>query len=360
MKTILHVGMTKTGSTALQAALSAARNELREAGIVYPDIPGHGSFKSHHLLTWRFALPERIPVHVRRHFDTLEDMHRAYRALRKSIRADVRMTAPAGVVMSSEHLFRPLGLGQRLAIRADFFRMGLRDTTVAVYLRLPSSRYLSMMQQGLKGLGVLRQPNRPEYRKPFSSFVTLFGRAAIEPKVFARGNLIKGDVLVDFEERFLRPLGAPEGILRPASGENATLSAEGMQVMEWRRQDEVDRGDQGFSVPRLRHCLDDVEPLADVTRAHLEPRIAECIDYCSDGVHWLREEWGLAFEGYDYDRIAAGDLAPRPPQDCSFKDIVQVDAERTLSLLDVMIERNVDPAVSAWADRIRTARRAGA
>lgn len=44
---ILHIGVHKTGSTALQSALAAARPQLREAGILYP-----GTDDAHHAAAW--------------------------------------------------------------------------------------------------------------------------------------------------------------------------------------------------------------------------------------------------------------------------------------------------------------------
>lgn len=45
---ILHIGVHKTGSTALQAALAAARPDLRERGISYPG----GTIQAHHAAAW--------------------------------------------------------------------------------------------------------------------------------------------------------------------------------------------------------------------------------------------------------------------------------------------------------------------
>ena len=44
---VLHIGVHKTGSTALQAALAAARPELQERGVLYP-----GRDEAHHAAAW--------------------------------------------------------------------------------------------------------------------------------------------------------------------------------------------------------------------------------------------------------------------------------------------------------------------
>lgn len=48
---ILHAGVHKTGSTALQAALAAARPDLRQLGILYPG----REFPAHHAAAWAVA-----------------------------------------------------------------------------------------------------------------------------------------------------------------------------------------------------------------------------------------------------------------------------------------------------------------
>jgi hypothetical protein len=51
-RVLLHVGVHKTGSTALQAALATARPELAKHGVIYP-----GSANAHHSAAW--AVTER-------------------------------------------------------------------------------------------------------------------------------------------------------------------------------------------------------------------------------------------------------------------------------------------------------------
>ena len=50
MRTILHIGQPKTGSTALQTCLKASKAELAAAGVLYPDNPPGCGFNNHRLL----------------------------------------------------------------------------------------------------------------------------------------------------------------------------------------------------------------------------------------------------------------------------------------------------------------------
>lgn len=353
MKTILHVGMTKTGSTALQGSLAAARPDLKRYGILYPESPDKVPSRHQHLLTRRFLKYDEVPQHVARHFDSKRDMDRAYRTFLKSIPEQAQTRSASCLVMSSEHLFRRLNWFQRQAIRKDFLRVGLQDTEIALYIRRPSSRYLSMLQQGLKGVGKLRRPRRTKYRGRFRSFEHLFGKPALKPKVFARESLHEGDILKDFELRFLSRQGVPTGTLRPDEKDNVSLSAEGMLLMEWLRRDGKADPAQSFSPRKVCLAVEAAEPLVETSKPKLNAAIAEQVDYGSDEVLWLQEEWGLTFHGYDYDRIRAGDFAPRPSRECAFSDLVDVEAEGTLALLDKIIEQQRYPDVTAWAKDMR-------
>lgn len=72
-KIILHCGLHKTGTTAIQRALATARSELRSAGVIYPDLTPYfekNKADDHHLLFHALA---DSPRHVGRiRFDQVE------------------------------------------------------------------------------------------------------------------------------------------------------------------------------------------------------------------------------------------------------------------------------------------------
>ena len=83
-----------------------------------------------------------------------------------------------------------------------------------------------------------------------------------------------------------------------------------------------------ISVNKLRRRLFAVEAELDLTRPKLSPEIADQIDYSSDEVVRLRDEYGLEFSGYDYARIERGDFAQAPTKTASFDDLVATDPDR--------------------------------
>jgi hypothetical protein len=67
MKTILHIGMPKTGTTALQDCLRASRADLAAAGILYPENPPGCRFNNHRMLVMGFLPFDALPRHMVSH-----------------------------------------------------------------------------------------------------------------------------------------------------------------------------------------------------------------------------------------------------------------------------------------------------
>ena len=108
MRTLLHIGMAKAGSSALQDSLAGSHKALAARGVLYPRRLGGTSYSNHSLLLpavfdWRgsrslqFSPEERGP-----------SLEPASRAFLDALRAEIAATAPRALVLSSEHLFRVL------------------------------------------------------------------------------------------------------------------------------------------------------------------------------------------------------------------------------------------------------------
>ena len=102
VRTVLHIGSDKTGTTSLQAALAASRRELAQVGVWYPDLDG----RPDHRLLARSGGP--------RHLDAPDGCHT--------------------LVLSSEALW-PL---DRHGIEAVLRRLPAGPVTVVGFVRRPS------------------------------------------------------------------------------------------------------------------------------------------------------------------------------------------------------------------------------
>src|SRR5690554_2935238 len=109
MKTILHIGMPKTGSTALQECLRASRDKLAAKGVLYPANPPGCPFNNHRMLVFGFTPYQRLPRHILR-YDAYSagNIAEKYREFLDGIAHQVRSQRPAVTVLSSESLFRSL------------------------------------------------------------------------------------------------------------------------------------------------------------------------------------------------------------------------------------------------------------
>ena len=138
MRTLLHIGMAKAGSSALQDSLAGSHKALAARGVLYPRRLGGTSYSNHSLLLpavfdWRgsrslqFSPEERGP-----------SLEPASRAFLDALRAEIAATAPRALVLSSEHLFRVLPDGGSERLPALLAGFGGRPTVIA-YLRRPPS-----------------------------------------------------------------------------------------------------------------------------------------------------------------------------------------------------------------------------
>jgi hypothetical protein len=90
MELVLHIGMHKTGSTALQRALSAAATPLDQSGILYPEA-GRGPQPGHAHLAWEAkSVPDKFPGG----------------ALTRALIDEIRRAEWERVIISSEELSR--------------------------------------------------------------------------------------------------------------------------------------------------------------------------------------------------------------------------------------------------------------
>ena len=110
MKTIVHIGMPKTGSTALQGCLQKSAAYLARRGVLYPENPP-GRWSSNHQLLQALAAP--FESSRRRHEVGGATSPRTTSATKSEeffhhVRRQIETQRPAGLILSTENLFRPL------------------------------------------------------------------------------------------------------------------------------------------------------------------------------------------------------------------------------------------------------------
>ena len=204
MEYILHIGMTKTGSTSLQRALSDNRETLRQHGVIYPMTAiGHDRFKYKHAGLRKALLCNKYPNFVGMLTDWAE------RLRSETAGADI-------CVFSDEELSQLLGRDSDL--EAITTLIPRERTQVVMYIREPVAHTVSIYQQRMKSR---------IWTKSLRDFVgscrlPILRSAERWSSVFGRGNMIirqygrdcgRWDIVSDFADVIgLKPEDAFPGL----------------------------------------------------------------------------------------------------------------------------------------------------
>ena len=308
---LLHIGMQKAGSTALQHRFAGLRDWLDARGLHYPQ--GLQTEHNHSLLVALGSRGQRLP----RHYETAYrgDVAAAAAAVEgwfDGVLATARARGARRILLSAETLFR-LETAEAVAPVARVLRRAGGRLVVLAYLRAPADYYAAQVQQRLKAGHVLIRPGPVPYRPPLTAWegvadeirVRRYDRALFPDRDIARA--VQEEIGAD-------PVPLPEGAGTPER--NASIGAEGMALMQDYRAAIHPRANR-------KHRPDSAALLRAIGRAEarlglsgpprLHPELADRLDHGAPDLTWLKARFGIAFPGIDYDRIA-------PAEDGQAKD----------------------------------------
>jgi hypothetical protein len=192
MHVIIHIGMPKTGSTALQLGLAGNRGPLQEHGILYPQLE-HLSH-AHHVLMPLFVPPSTVWGRVKQRLGP--DLDAASLAQWQIVRDQVQRDKPTRLVLSTESLFAPLDT-QRLAEFAKLLGDIADRITLVAYVREPAAYYRSILMERAKRTLRPRPADPVSYRLPIEQLRNALG-ATVIVRPFDRASLHKSDINSDF------------------------------------------------------------------------------------------------------------------------------------------------------------------
>lgn len=228
-KLVLHIGTHKTGTTALQGALSASNDALEAAGFSYPLMPEKWPhIKQNRNAYWlsmaalqetgkgKVNHPGKIPA-------CLKCFTQAVAASDKTL------------ILSDERMWY-IGAttkGYWKAVRDIVERAGVKNTQIIVYLRRQDLFAESLWAQYVKGNTRLEQSlidylskrktlSICDYAAGIKKLQRVFGEENIIVRVYDKSQLVGGNTIDDF----LAALGieSHEGIVRPSKSSNDSLS----------------------------------------------------------------------------------------------------------------------------------------
>jgi hypothetical protein len=240
---ILHIGLSKTGSSSIQRVLAEQRPAMEARGVYYPTSPG---WANHALLP--ASLVNDAAILWGFHPGTWEGMTQPARLER--FRAEWRAEMDAlpdwatRCVISAEQIGGLLREQDEVDRLADTLRPYFDPIEVVVYLRRQDQHVASAYSQWLRG-GVLEDPALPpggteihveyDYGPMLDRYANAFGEAAIRPRIFSRKTLVGGDVVEDFFAVAGFTLPVPPDAPNKNANLGITLEGQALLLMEGRR-----------------------------------------------------------------------------------------------------------------------------
>ncbi|MEM9245004.1 MAG: hypothetical protein AAGA67_04590 [Cyanobacteria bacterium P01_F01_bin.153] len=332
MEIIVHIGMPKTGTTALQRTLGHNRHLLQENGILYPE--GVLYKDEHKELVAALRSPKTLSRSLRQHYsDNLDRRNVDYEKFLGSVKATINEHDVRTVIFSAEGLFNT-----RIPEKLQKFEQDLRQIGdhihVVVYIRNPAGHYLSHAQQVLKGSHILPRFKNRQYRNKISRFMGMAD--ALTVAAFERDQLKGGDITQDFMGRVFPNLPNLQNIIAPQIA-NETMSAEAMDILQQHRLQRFSDQPNIFmeETDRLRNVLTQLDRnLPGYTRPRLLPDVRELVVALNPDLLWLHQKFGLAFKGIN------PQTTPKMPADIyqpeTVADICKVNAARRKTLAKIL------------------------
>ncbi len=212
----VHIGMHKTGSTAIQTAF-AGYDDGKTAVL--------GLGKPNHTWPLLMMFSSQSDFAARRSGQRIKNLESHVQGLRKTIIAQFGANQ-SNYVISGEGLSMGLSFEEITTLKS-FLAEWFDDIRVIVYIRDPSSYMRSAFQQTAKSAAVAFSFERfkPRYRERITNWIAVFGRNNVDAVLFDRKRFDQGSVLHDFARR----IGADVARIGRPSG-NESLNAEGFAL----------------------------------------------------------------------------------------------------------------------------------
>lgn len=189
---ILHIGLDKTGSTAIQVACFANRSALLSRSILYPNVWNHGQLGS-----CFYDDPARYSYNAELGRIDTNLIRAEDRAYLDAMVYEIHHAQARTMVLSSEAF---CFMEKEPITKLKDFLLGFsKNISVLMYYREPLSYAVSAMSQRAR-TGRPLWPNPPIQSIKFvcNNFVEAFGRKNVQVRKFSPEGFPRGDVRFDF------------------------------------------------------------------------------------------------------------------------------------------------------------------
>lgn len=232
MKLTLHIGTEKTGSTSIQRALAARREELLAYGILYPYL-----FGSENHMELAVAAMGLRPDDTLQMLETARsglDYHAYTAALTYRLHEEIAAARVSHLLISNEHCHGRLDNLESVRRILEIVDQPIEQVEVIVYLRRQDRMAISMHSTRLRdgGTGEILPTLDPlpayfDFHRLMSNYAEVFGVASLRPRLFEADRLVNGDVVADFFANLNIPV-SPGPMVR----DNPSLSREQARFLE--------------------------------------------------------------------------------------------------------------------------------
>jgi hypothetical protein len=302
-KLLLHIGHSKTGTTALQQYLAGHAQELLSHGYLYPT---RGSVRVNHLtLPAGFVTPEYNSYHRQIYHNDFSAYQRDFRRFWELLGNDIRRYSPHTVIISAEQLFRDFSDISRLPL-SELLGQYFSDVQVIAYIRSPAPDYLSNIAQQIRAGFRVIPPRLRKIRRTIEYYQLQFpGCVALHP--FDRQQLVGGDIVQDFISRYIPPAVSMLEVKKAGSA-NTSLPWPLLVGLEQIRR----RAQPDLEAPSLAtrariymaikfYAWSPARKLE--SRVRLRPEVEDFIRRSAVEHLWLKQQFGIVFADLDYSVI---------------------------------------------------------
>lgn len=309
MKLVCHIGTPKTASTFLQNTCVGNPDWLRENGVIYPDLMSHNA--NHITLT--YAADEHIREFAHDYgLKTREDVLRFREKMHTALSDQIAQATPNAhtMLVSSENMTGNLHGPKSIQNLKDIFSPHFDEIKIVVYLRRQDDAILSMygefMRKGFNGMSfpdfvtacLSRHSPTPYlyYRRVLSTWIDVFGKDAMDVRLFDRDCLAGGDILTDFMTALFGADIPDLSQIQPAAEDNTGLSAPVLEFLYRMYPYIPRRKDDALNMGRV-NLASRIDALPATPRPRMAPKQSQKImEHFRPANTWLRDTF---FPGSD-------------------------------------------------------------
>ena len=303
MKIIMHIGMPKTGSTAIQFALTKNREKMLSRGILYPINPDPFSNQVKHSIYVSMLRRgdsdqwNRFPEAETKIISTFGSNFDYYNYWMEDLKKQISVAKPHTLVISEEGFFGTLANKKSKIhdnLRNFFNELNVNPENVQFvgYLRNPPDYYLSSCQQNLKSKPEIRNIKSANYIPIFKRIIENYKAQSkifsFDKKIFPEGDVVKHFVKL-FSNLELGSLGKP----------NETISGPAMSILQdYRTIFHTDKKEKQSpsQVEFLINALREGDRRLGLERPTLRNEIKEVIwNTVATDLHWLSQNFEIDF-----------------------------------------------------------------